>query len=160
MTVYQQDVDYQRMAGGFAHGELAETERLFAQYKRRRLWDGAWGWANRRSAQLTDLDSAVGANKDLTSTEASLQTVALNQIAGTLERSRTFDFDSDFRPTSDHMKERWMAVATQFRRGRTIAPIDLIQYDQRYFVVDGHHRVSVAKALRWNSLQANVTVIH
>ena len=97
---------------------------------------------------------------DQASSDAGLQTVMLNQIAGTMEHSRTFDFDSDFRPTGDHMKGRWIAVATLFRQGRTIAPIDLIQYDQRYFVVDGHHRVSVAKAMRWDSLQANVTVIH
>jgi len=96
----------------------------------------------------------------LTSNDACLQFVALDEITGTVEQSRTFDFDSDFRPTGDHMKGRWIAVATLFRQGRTIAPIDLIQYDQRYFVVDGHHRVSVAKAMRWDSLQANVTVIH
>ena len=159
MNVYQQVANNQRLAGNFTHGELAETERLFAQFKRRGLWEGVRGWASRRSAALTDLGSAVGAKTDLTSSNEGTQTVPLEKITGTLERNRTYDFDSNFRPTSDRTKERWMAVATLFRRGRTIAPIDLIQYGQRYFVVDGHHRVSVAKALGWDSLQANVTMI-
>lgn len=159
MNVYQQVANNQRLAGNFTHGELAETERLFAQFKRRRLWDGVWGWASRRSATMQDLGTAVGMNTGLSSHDAGEQTVSLARIIGTVERSRTFDFDSDFRPISDHSKQRWVAVATLFRRGRYIPPVDLIQYGESYFVIDGHHRVSAAKALGWSRLQAQVTVV-
>ena len=101
----------------------------------------------------------MGANTSLSSRNAGEQTVSLDRIIGTVERSRTFDFDSDFRPISDHSKQRWVAVATLFRRGRYIPPVDLIQYGESYFVIDGHHRVSAAKALGWSRLQAQVTVV-
>ena len=159
MYTNQQVTSNQRRTWDGVPGELTETERLFARFKRRRLWDGVWGWASRRSATLHDLESAVGANTSLSSRDAGEQTVSLDRIIGTVERSRTFDFDSDFRPISDHSKQRWVAVATLFRRGRYIPPVDLIQYGESYFVIDGHHRVSAAKALGWSRLQAQVTVV-
>ena len=159
MYTNQQVTSNQRRTWDGVPGELTETERLFAQFKRRRLWDGVWGWASRRSATLHDLGSAVGTNTGLSSRDAGQQTVALDRITGTVEPSRTFDFDSAFRPISDHSKQRWVAVASLFRQGRYIPPVDLIRYGESYYVIDGHHRVSAAKALGWSRLQAQVTVV-
>ena len=159
MYTNQQVTSNQRRTWDGVPGELTETERLFAQFKRRRLWDGVWGWASRRSATMQDLGTAVGMNTGLSSRDAGEQTVSLARIIGTVERSRTFDFDSDFRPISEHSKQRWVAVATLFHQGRYIPPVDLVQYGENYYVIDGHHRVSAAKALGWGSLQAQVTVV-
>jgi ParB-like chromosome segregation protein Spo0J len=41
-------------------------------------------------------------------------------------------------------------------RSRDLSPVDLIKVDNAYFVVDGHHRLSVAQALGQTEITANV----
>ena len=41
----------------------------------------------------------------------------------------------------------------------TLPPVELIQLEDRYFVRDGHHRVSVARAMRQELIDASVTVL-
>jgi ParB-like chromosome segregation protein Spo0J len=43
-------------------------------------------------------------------------------------------------------------------RGVTLPPVELIQVGDTYFVVDGHHRISAARALKVDHIDATVTV--
>jgi len=71
--------------------------------------------------------------------------VPLNRIVGTEGRSE--DFDADFRPLKKHSRERWINVAAA-RRTRVVLPaVELVQDRDEYYVRDGHHRISVAKAM-------------
>ncbi|MBI5106700.1 MAG: chromosome partitioning protein ParB, partial [Solirubrobacterales bacterium] len=45
------------------------------------------------------------------------------------------------------------------RRGEAMPPIDLYKVGEAYFVRDGHHRVSVARALGENDINARVTEV-
>lgn len=49
-----------------------------------------------------------------------------------------------------------MAIARA--RGIQLPPVDLIQVGEHYFVCDGHHRISVAKAQGQVVIEALVTV--
>jgi hypothetical protein len=82
--------------------------------------------------------------------------VRLEQIKGSTS-SRCYDFDNQFRPRQSHTQTRWLSVAAAYQR-RDLAPVDLIKVDNAYFVVDGHHRLSVAQALGQTEITANVTV--
>jgi len=83
--------------------------------------------------------------------------VPLDAIVGTVDRGR--DFDRSFRPTSGRVRSRWEHIATAMRRGEAMPPVDLIRIGQIYFVRDGHHRVSVARALGRTDIDANVTEV-
>jgi hypothetical protein len=86
-----------------------------------------------------------------------LQTIRLDRIVGTVDSTR--DFDRRFRPTSNRVRERWERLALAQRRGESIPPIDVYQVGELYFVVDGHHRVSIALAMGQKVIDAYVTEI-
>jgi hypothetical protein len=86
-----------------------------------------------------------------------LQVVALDSIVGTVDRGR--DFDRRFRPTSGRLRSRWEQIATIARRGDPLPPIDLLRIGEIHFVRDGHHRVSVARALGREDIDAYVTEV-
>lgn len=83
------------------------------------------------------------------------QTIALSEINGSVNKSN--DFDYAFNPRSEHIEPRWVRVATAILNGIDLPPIELIYASGRYYVVDGHHRVSVAKQLGIRYLDAIVT---
>jgi hypothetical protein len=86
-----------------------------------------------------------------------LRVVALDQIVGTVDRGR--DFDRRFRPTSSRVRGRWERIAEAMRRGESMPPVDLLRIGEIHFVRDGHHRVSVARALRRADVDAYVTEV-
>ncbi|HEY3729376.1 MAG TPA: hypothetical protein VGL51_19525 [Solirubrobacteraceae bacterium] len=86
-----------------------------------------------------------------------LLVVPLDSIVGTVDRSR--DFDRTFRPTSGRVRSRWEHIAAAMRRGEAMPPIDLVRIGEIYFVRDGHHRVSVARALGRTDIDAYVTEV-
>jgi hypothetical protein len=86
-----------------------------------------------------------------------LEVVPLHAIVGTVDRSR--DFDRRFRPTTGRVRSRWEQIATAMRRGESMPPVDLVRIGEIYFVRDGHHRVSVARALGLTDIDAYVTEV-
>jgi hypothetical protein len=86
-----------------------------------------------------------------------LQVVQLDAIVGTVDRGR--DFDRRFRPTSGRVRSRWEQIAAAARRGDALPPVDLLRIGEIYFVRDGHHRVSVSRALGRTDIDAYVTEV-
>jgi ParB-like nuclease domain len=86
-----------------------------------------------------------------------LQTLRLDTIVGTVDSTR--DFDRRFRPTSDRVRERWERLALAQRRGEPIPPIDVYRIGDMHFVIDGHHRVSIAMATGAKTIEAYVTEV-
>jgi hypothetical protein len=72
-----------------------------------------------------------------------VQTVRVDQIAGSLNRYH--EFDRVFLPASDKLAARWQSVNRAFYQEISLPPVVLYKVGQVYFVVDGHHRVSVAR---------------
>ena len=83
--------------------------------------------------------------------------VPLDAIVGTVDRGR--DFDRSFRPTTGRVRSRWEHIAAAMRRGEAMPPVDLVRIGQIYFVRDGHHRISVARALGRTDIDAYVTEV-
>jgi hypothetical protein len=88
---------------------------------------------------------------------AGVQVVSLDQIMGSVGRGR--DFDRRFRPTSGRSRGRWEQIAAAARRGEAFPPVDLVKVGEVYFVRDGHHRVSVARALGRADIDAYITEV-
>ena len=85
------------------------------------------------------------------------QLVTLDSIVGTVDRGR--EFDRRFRPTSQRVRPRWERIAAAQHRGEGMPPIDVYRIGDLHFVKDGHHRVSVARALGHKDINAFVTEI-
>ena len=85
------------------------------------------------------------------------QLIQLDSIVGTVDRSR--EFDRAFRPTSPRVRERWQRINLAQRRGESMPPIDVYRIGELHFVKDGHHRVSVARALGHRDISAYVTEV-
>ena len=83
-----------------------------------------------------------------------LRTVEINKIRGSEGRSR--DFDISFLPLLENQRDRWQSVATARLEDKPLPPIELVQVGDTYFVRDGHHRISVAKALGEEFIEANI----
>jgi hypothetical protein len=86
-----------------------------------------------------------------------LQVVPIDAIVGSVDR-RT-EFDRAFRPTTSQVRGRWERIARLMRRGEPLPPVKLFRVGEVYFVRDGHHRVSVARALGRREIDAYVTEV-
>jgi len=86
-----------------------------------------------------------------------IKVIPLDAIVGSVDKMR--DFDRRFRPTSAVSRQRWERLSRASRTGEVIPPIDVYQIGDYYFVRDGHHRVSVARSLKLEVIEARVTAI-
>jgi hypothetical protein len=102
-------------------------------------------------------DEVVGALGYLEESYVGLQTVPLDAILGTVDRAK--GFDRQFRPTTARVRARWERIANAVRRGEPMPPISLFKIGEVYFVRDGHHRVSVARALGRTDIEAYVVEV-
>src|SRR5512138_3574879 len=83
-----------------------------------------------------------------------VKVVRVDQIAGSLNRYH--DFDRVFLPRSDQLAARWTSVNRAFYQEISLPPVVLYKVGEVYFVVDGHHRVSVAKEQGQEFIEAEV----
>jgi hypothetical protein len=97
---------------------------------------------------LTETSAVVGG-------ATRMQVVPLCSIVGTLECSP--QFDARFRPASELVRHRWERIALAHRRGDALPPVVLRARPDGYYVVDGRHRVSVARALGLSDIDGMVT---
>jgi hypothetical protein len=103
-----------------------------------------------RPRHLAALDKAVTPGH-----YAGLKSVPLNEIHGSLDRAD--DYDADWRPLDGNGEQRWLRVATARAEGRGLPPVQLVRAGGAYYVQDGHHRVSVARARGEREIEAEVT---
>jgi hypothetical protein len=127
---------------------LYQQSRLMASLAR------FWGLVTRRVASLPCLSRSGVSLSEQDARFVGHQIVPLAQIQGTEQRCR--DFDAEFRPLQEHTRERWLRVAMVYEAGRALPPVDLVQVGEVYYVRDGHHRVSVARALGQTFIDATV----
>lgn len=98
---------------------------------------------------------ALGFSSLLAAGPSRLEVVPLREIVGTVEP--TAAFDGQFRPASEKLRRRWERIALAHRRGEAVPPVVLRRQPDGYYIVDGRHRVSVARALRLGDIDAWVT---
>ncbi len=87
-------------------------------------------------------------------TDRGLQEVEIQKIIGSLNRYQ--DFDDSFLPKQTYTRDRWQQIDKALMRGEYLPPIDLYKIGDFYFVIDGNHRVSVAKEKGQKFIDAHV----
>jgi nucleotide-binding universal stress UspA family protein len=88
-----------------------------------------------------------------------LQEIPMDSIVGST--GRYTDFTRTFLPRNPSDEERWARVMVMVTdpAGGGLAPIEVVQVGDVYFVKDGHHRVSVARQLGAKTIHAYVTEV-
>jgi nucleotide-binding universal stress UspA family protein len=112
-----------------------------------------------RSVDLLSYEMVTRRLGHLGSAERGLRDIPIDAIAGSV--GRTNDFTRDFLPRQDADVDRWTRVkllASDPHAGG-LPPIRVYQVGEAYFVIDGHHRVSVARQLGATHIQAYVTEV-
>jgi hypothetical protein len=152
-----------------------DARDAFDRARRRAAWARLAGWLRGRPAsrnrlavlgEVPDATAADGAVRGVRRLEfepvgrrgpASQEIVPIDQIVGTAEP--TTCFDCRFRPTSEAPQSRFEWLAAAVLSGRGMEPVELYRCGGRYYVLDGRHRIAVARALGERSICANVTEV-
>jgi hypothetical protein len=138
-------------------GDPARAAMSMYYAARARAWGkglaAAVGGASRRLLRLGDV-AARGTMR--TSHYVGLREVPLDLIRGS--EGRAEGFDAEMWPTDGQSRDRWVSIAAARQRGVQLPPVELVQVSDVYFVRDGHHRISVARALGQAYIDAQVTV--
>jgi hypothetical protein len=137
---------------------ILAAKQLYQQAVSYRWTARLWALLTGRSRRLLTLAEIEAKSKIVGRHEAGLQMVPLRQIRGSASKGRSQDFDIDFYPCQAHDEGRWKSVAAAWLYGTNLPPVELIQVGETYFVKDGHHRISIARALGQTYLDAMVTV--
>jgi hypothetical protein len=137
-------------------GEGGSAVTLYARSRRDGRRGRFWATGSRNSRRLLEMSEIEGTCGVDARSYAGLHTVPMGQIRGSEGRSN--DFDRDFNPLQDHCMSRWLRVARAHDQDKVLPPVVLVQVGEVYFVRDGHHRISVARALGQLEIEAEVTV--
>ncbi len=89
--------------------------------------------------------------------EKGIQEIPLDAVIGSVGRAE--DFTREFLPKRDSDAERWARVKSAVLDMKGWSPIDVYKLGDAYFVIDGNHRVSVARQLGNKTIAANVTEV-
>jgi hypothetical protein len=87
-----------------------------------------------------------------------IQAVPVREIVGSEDRFR--DFDRAFLPRQNHTAGRWKTIDRLYLQDVTLPPVQLYKVGNVYFVKDGNHRVSVARNMGVEFIDAEVIESH
>ena len=107
-----------------------------------------------KSGKLLDIRYSKSSTCKQNRHYAGQRSVPIDQIKGT--EGREGDFDDAFNPLHDRLRSRWLGVASARLSGKELPPVEVIRMGGVYYVQDGHHRISVAKALGEEFVDAEV----
>ena len=134
---------------------LDDFRRARSKAAMQRFWAGIRG----RSLDLLPYDEISTKLRAVSRTDRGIKQVPLKDIVGSVNRIQ--DFDRNFLPLRDDDIYRWASVKTAMTSplAKGVPPVSLYQIGDAYFVLDGNHRVSIAKEMGMETIEAYVTEI-
>jgi hypothetical protein len=139
---------------------VADAQNDYLRLRRRQVLSRLAQWLRLEPDDVSEIlpfDEVVAALGYTGEQRIGQRVIALDTIVGSVDRTR--DFDRWFRPRNARTRERWERLARAQRRGESIPPIDVYRVGELHFVRDGHHRVSVAIAMKLRTIDAMVTEV-
>jgi len=133
----------------------ANTAEDFRDARRRGALENIWSILTGSSNHLIQFQQVEDQLQYEQSQKLGLVDIPLDAIVGSV--SRPNDFTRKFFPREAVDPGRWQRV--KIKMDQQIRPIDVYQIDQVYFVLDGNHRVSVARQRGMTQIPAYVTKI-
>jgi hypothetical protein len=134
---------------------LTQSIYRYDRARRRALFEDILSIVSGRSADLLSFEEVRRRLKGRQVISRGLQTIPLDQIVGSVGRYR--DFSRAFLPRKSVDMTRWARLDRALNRLEPIPPIEVYRVGDAYFVQDGNHRVSVARANGMTHIDAYVT---
>ncbi|MFH1743844.1 MAG: DUF4032 domain-containing protein [bacterium] len=119
------------------------TARDFRRARFRSFFNSVVSFLRGRSASLLSYQQVRSSLRVSSECYSGIQSVSLDHIVGSVGRYR--DFDSLFMPRKDAIEGRWRHVDDAYYSQIDLPPVKLHKIGGLYFVIDGNHRVSVAR---------------
>ena len=107
-----------------------------------------------KSTQLLSYEEVAEKLKLRARTERGLRNIPLNAIVGSV--GRYTEFTRTFLPRNDEDRERWVRVKAAMQDDAGLPPIEVYKVGEVYFVIDGNHRVSIARQEKFATIEARV----
>jgi hypothetical protein len=133
----------------------AQFAPMYENARSRARWNKFSAMLHGSSNRLLNLNELKQDSQVASQHYSGTQAVPINQIKGSASRNK--NFDSEFNPVRDNNRDRWINIIAARLGDKGLPAVDLIKVGDTYFVRDGHHRVSVAKALKSTYIDAHVT---
>ncbi|MEL6270895.1 MAG: hypothetical protein AAFV33_28330 [Chloroflexota bacterium] len=149
MMQYEKDNEHRSL---FAEGRAEFDQARFAAF-----WTQVRDLLMNRPVGLLSFDEVKDKLHLSEQIYRGLQEIPLDSIVGSVGRYR--DFTRNFLPKSNEMIHRWSTVYAHMNDMTGVPPIDVYKVDDVYFVQDGNHRVSIARQLGNETIEAYVTEI-
>ena len=126
----------------------------FQRARRRARLEMVASWLSGKSSEMLQYDE-IRRNVSLTESAAvHLEDIPLSAIVGSV--SREADFSRQLHPLNESDNIRWAKVKQAFESQEGLPPIEVFQVGEAYFILDGHHRASVARQMGASHIQAYV----
>ena len=132
-----------------------QIENDFNKARNKALFNDLQHFLNPKETELLSFTDIKNWLKPKNEVYLGMQVVPVNLIAGSEGRYK--DFDNHFFPRNMHLKNRWRRIDDAHLRDVILPPIQLYEIGGLYFVRDGNHRVSVARAQGVECIDAEVT---
>jgi len=114
----------------------------------------------RRARGLLSLDDVLRAAGPEGRAFAGVHEIPLERVIGSASApAKAGDFDPTFLPIDRRLRDRWTRIYRAMTEGGELPPIDVYRVGESYYVIDGHHRVSVARSLGRATLNAHVVEV-
>ena len=136
---------------------ITQARNDFHQARSKAGWERLFGLLTGKNYDLVDYNEVRKRLSNAYNIPVTKE-IPIASIVGTVSRNQ--DFSRTFLPKLVEDESRWVNVKLANESMEGVPPIDVYQIGEVYFVLDGHHRVSVMKSIKADYIQANVRVIN
>ena len=145
-----------RSAGGQAMSRnlSTQTNEDFEKAKTRGRIQSVLSTLAWKNSDLLSFYAVTDLIKPRNETYRGMRTIPISQIIGS--EGRYQDFSQAFYPKKELLRSRWRSIDGAVKQYIILPPISVYKLGQWYFVRDGNHRVSVAKAQGVEFIDAEV----
>ena len=115
----------------------------FETARRKAFWREVFSFLRGRPNRLLPWDEVCDKLHVRGRVYRGVQAVPVSKVIGSVGRYQ--DFDRVFLPTQDVTAGRWRSIARAHYADVSLPPVQLYKVGDAYFVLDGNHRISVAR---------------
>jgi nucleotide-binding universal stress UspA family protein len=130
---------------GLGNGVYFSALQDFTNARRKAAIQDILAWLTGKSSELLSYDEVAEKLKLNVRTESGVHEIPLKAIIGSV--GRYTEFTRNFLPRKNVDQQRWVRVkaATDEPGSPGLPPVEVYKVGEVYFVLDGHHRISVAR---------------
>jgi nucleotide-binding universal stress UspA family protein len=130
----------------------------FHDARRRAAFDDLVQRISGKSSRMLQYDDVRKKLGGLEAANKKLMDIPLDSIVGTVGRYN--DFNRKLLPLNKNDASRWARVRLAMESGLGLPPIEVYQIGEAYFILDGHHRASIAREFGATHIQAYVRTVY